>query len=257
MAYRLYWRDGGRVLWSDGFSGPELHPAYEHEGAGWRYAATDARSNDATVTGYAAMSLTISCVHPAEVEFDIYSSVPDRPGGYPGQGYLAFEVDGREQARWVASETWRKVRFPVRPGTRRLTWRFVDVDRSGAWAAIDDLVVREHAPVPGVYHVADYTPPRPLRPAVLHQPLEGPPRVQVVSLRGGAVVDMAIAAIGPDNYSTIIEGLYRRQPLIWVDEGDRIWLGTAGPEIDVEQMGGLYLIRVQLVLHQQPGVGAP
>lgn len=257
MPYRLYWPDGGRVLWADAFTDPPLNTAYEHEGAGWSAVNTDARSNDASTAGYAAMSLTVTCQYPAVVRFELFSSVPDREGGYPGQGYLAFEVDGVEQARWVASETWRRVRFPIRAGTRRLTWRWVDVDGTGGWAAIDDLRVTECVPVPGVYHVAFYTPPRPLRPAVVHQPLEGPPRVQVVSLHGGAVADMAIAAVGPDAYSQILAGLHRRQPLVWLDEGDRLWLGTVGAEIEVEQHGGLYLIRVQLLLHQAPGVGAP
>lgn len=257
MAYRLYWADGGRILWSDPFDEPPLRSAYTHGGAGWSWVATDARSNDARQAGYATMSLTVSCNHPAVVQFDIFSSVPDREGGYPGRGYLAFEVDGVEQARWVSSETWRKVRFPIRAGNRQLTWRWVDVDRSGGWAAIDDLLVREYAPIPGVYHVAFYTPPRPLRPAVVHQPLEGPPMVQVVSLHGGSVADMAIAAVGPDNYSRIIAGLHKRQPLVWLDEGDRLWLGTVGDEFEVEQHGWLYLIRVQLLLQQAPGVGAP
>src|SRR5690606_242230 len=109
--------------------------------------------------------------------------------------------------------------------------------------------------VPNVFHVADYTPPRPYRPAVVHQPLEGPARIQAIA-GGGAVVSMMVAVIGPDAYANLIRHLQLRRPLVWEDEGGRVYSGTAGADFEVSQNGWLYRVRFDIVAQEMAGVGA-
>lgn len=263
MPYRLYWTEGGTTVWQDAFEGASLDPGYTTGGAGWTVATLDgdgaARSNAAntgiTPPGYASLSRQVTLVRPGFVEFALRLDVPDRPVGLPGRGYLALLVDGVEAARWTGSELWLPVRVALRAGTRTITWHLEDVDLSGAWAAIDDLRIIECAPAPNVFHVTEYTPPRPVRPAVVHHPLHGPPRVQAIE-GGGSVVEMAVAVVGPDAYAQLVSVLRRRVPMVWEDEGGRIYSGTAGDEIDVEQRGWLYLVQFELVAQEAAGVGA-
>lgn len=262
MAYRLYWTEGAAMVWQDAFEGL-LGAGYTTGGAGWTVATVDgdgaAKSNPANTgtppPGYATLSRQVTLSRPGLLEFALRLDVPDRVGGLPGGGYLALLVDGIEAGRWTGSELWLPVRVALRPGTRTITWRLEDVDLSGAWAAIDDLRILECAPVPNVFHVTDYTPPLPMREAVVYQPLQGPPRVQAID-GGGTVAEMTVAVVGPDAYAQLISVLRRRVPLVWEDEGGRVYSGTAGTDLEVEQRGGLYLVRFQLVAHEAAGVGA-
>src|SRR5690606_37453231 len=184
MPYRLYWTEGATVRWSDDFEDDELHSGYTTRGAGWEiaqvYGSGVARSRNAVDDGYAELRRTVNLIRPGLVEFRLRLDVPDLTGGLPGRGRLRFLVDGDEAGRWVGAELWLPIRVAVAAGTRTLAWRFEDVDESGAWAAIDDLRVIQCAAIPSVFHVADYTPPRPFRSAVVHQPLQGPARIQAI-----------------------------------------------------------------------------
>lgn len=260
MAYRLYWTEGASTVWSDDFAGSLS--AYTQGGAGWTTATIDGRSVAQSLPantggpppGYASLARTVVLARPGLVEFDLRLDVPD-VAGFPGQGYATLLVDGVEAARWTSSELWLPVRVALRAGSHTLTWRVDDVDLSGAWAAIDDLRVIECVQVPNVFQVTEYRPPRPLRPAIVYQPLQGPARVQAIE-QDGSVVEMAVALIGPDAYAGFISVVRRRVPLVWEDEGGRIYSGTAGVEIEVEQRGGLYLVRLELVVREGAGVGA-
>lgn len=68
---------------------------------------------------------------------------------------------------------------------------------------------------------------------------------------------MAVVVKGADAYAMLIEGIDRRVPLLWIDEGGRVWLGTASEDVEVEQRGLLYFVEFDLVAQERPGVGAP
>src|SRR5690606_22563467 len=259
MPYRLYWTEGATVRWSDDFEDDELDAGYTTRGAGWEIAQVDgsgvARSRNAVAAGYAELRRTVNLIRPGLVEFRLRLDVPDLTGGLPGRGRLRFLVDGDEAAVWVGSELWLPVRLAVAAGTRTLAWRFEDVDESGAWAAIDDLRVIQCAAIPSVFHVADYTPPRPFRSAVVHQPLQGPARIQAIA-GGGTTVSLGVYVVGPEAYATLIRHLQRRLPLVWEDEGGRVYSGTAGPDLEVRQNGGLYSVRFDVIAQETAGVGA-
>jgi len=68
---------------------------------------------------------------------------------------------------------------------------------------------------------------------------------------------MAVVVKGADAYATIIEAIDRRVPLLWIDEGGCVWLGSAGEDVEVEQRGLLYFVEFDLVAQERPGVGAP
>lgn len=220
MMYRLYW-PGGPTRWQ----------------------------NSIQTNGSYSQSVTLS--NPGVVEFVLTLDVPDNPDGSPGAGYLSLTIDGKEQARWAGSELGLPVRLPVRAGGHTITWA-----TSGAWATINDAAIKEYVPVPNVLQITNYTPPRPARQARVFTPLQGPPRVQAIE-RGGAVAHMAVVVKGADAYATLIEGIDRRVPLLWIDEGGRVWLGSAGEDVEVEQRGLLYFVEFDLVAQERPGVGAP
>lgn len=220
--YRLYW-PGGPTVWQNSF-----------------------QTNDSYST-----SVTLS--NPGVVEFVLTLDVPDNPDGSPGTGYLSLTIDGKEQARWAGSELGLPVRLPIRVGSHLITW---DYSGSDGWAQVDNAAVKEYVPVPNVLQITNYTPPRPARQAKVFTPLQGPPRVQAID-RGGARARMAVVVKGADAYATIIEAIDRRVPLLWIDEGGRVWLGSAGEDVEVEQRGLLYFVEFDLVAQEQPGVGAP
>jgi hypothetical protein len=93
----------------------------------------------------------------AQDSIRFYRKVSCEDGSADNWDYLAFYIDGAEQARWDGEKDWAQFSYPVSPGFHLFEWKYIkdySVSTGGDCAWLDDITLPSIYDAPPELHVS-------------------------------------------------------------------------------------------------------